>query len=213
MNAEDALCCPVCGVVMVAPRAFRCGHTVCTPCSRLVDECGYSERRLAACPVCEAEDPTPWRTRPRVHALEALCEAEAGYPDDADSVVRETESAEEEGRGVDGWPPGSEMAEYQRRLRDFVRGQVRLVRVAVWRSVTSAVLPPSFCAVELHPDAGSIVHRVVSECVRETGAQCVRVVRGAAGETQVHVVWDAQRYNARGGEAQSSSSAVDTNLW
>ena len=187
--------CPACDVVMVGPRVFGCGHAACTPCCRVIEEGARAAGRYVACPACDVEDGTPWRRRPIVRALDALCRASASYPRDAAEILAQAEAAPDDGaaRGA-----GAERAEYERRIAAYVDEQVRAVRAASWRALTTQTPPPPSCAVELPPAAAGVVERIMRECARATGALAMRVVESTddAGEVdglRAHLVWDRER--------------------
>lgn len=210
MEPDGWLRCPACDVVMVGPRLFGCGHAVCTPCSRAIQEGARGVEEWPRCPVCEAPESRHWHERPVVVALDALCRASAEYPPDADEAL----AAADRESNVSPGHVGAESAEYDRRVAAFVADQMSAVRAAAWADVTSGPIPPASTTIRLPTEALQVVQRVMRDAAQLTGASSVRAIAsvldgddeedddGVEDSLTLQLVWDQERYDMS--EAEST---------
>ena len=77
--------CPICTNLIISPRIYDCGHTVCEDCMVKIDEeinkiCENSnEAPVYKCPICRKETHKSWFNRPRNLFLVSLLENEPEY--------------------------------------------------------------------------------------------------------------------------------------
>lgn len=76
--------CPICMDLMINPRIYPCGHTVCSPCMAEMDARVNSSRTVFEmpvyrCPTCRNPDFTFWSNRPRNHQIMPSIEAHPTY--------------------------------------------------------------------------------------------------------------------------------------
>lgn len=75
--------CGVCYKIYAHTRMFPCGHTLCGPCSKRVDDetvrTNAHTAREYKCPFCRETTIRPWYRRPKNHSLESVLEDNAEY--------------------------------------------------------------------------------------------------------------------------------------
>jgi hypothetical protein len=92
--------CPVCRDLMVMPRLFSCGHSVCSPCHFRLDAAAESARRGSwgivhvRCPMCRRVTSMSAGLRPINTSLNSVIEAAVGkeYTDKVAEFKAQTES-------------------------------------------------------------------------------------------------------------------------
>jgi len=73
MNIDDeTFACPVCKELMILPRFFPCGHSLCSECHRRVDRAARDKNTYARCPLCRAVTSVGWNSRPMNSALHKI---------------------------------------------------------------------------------------------------------------------------------------------
>lgn len=71
MNNENNLNCPVCTNIIIHPRLYDCGHSLCENCMVHIDNEtnklyeNNSRAPLYRCPICRQTTHRPWFNRPR----------------------------------------------------------------------------------------------------------------------------------------------------
>ncbi len=61
--------CPICKDIMIFPRVYNCGHTICERCMKHADDKAYEENEIFSlpvfkCPICRKFEFTRWFNRP-----------------------------------------------------------------------------------------------------------------------------------------------------
>jgi hypothetical protein len=66
---NDDFKCPVCLNILISPRVYDCGHTICEDCMKIIDEeANKTTNNIASlykCPMCREKTHKTWHTRPK----------------------------------------------------------------------------------------------------------------------------------------------------
>lgn len=78
--------CPVCQSLMIRPRSYECGHTLCHLCMLRTDLVAIEDAPpntlpMFRCPVCRSASLVPTHDRPINHAIATLAEESPEYED------------------------------------------------------------------------------------------------------------------------------------
>lgn len=83
---ENSCLCPICREMMIIPRLYDCGHSLCQECMIKSDESTREnvistfQLPVFKCPLCRSETHSEWSSRPINHTLiELLCNNNEKY--------------------------------------------------------------------------------------------------------------------------------------
>ena len=94
---ENDCSCPICREMMIMPRLYDCGHSICEVCMIKTDNMSQDNNTntfqlpIFKCPICRNETNGEWHTRPVNHSLIQLFSQNDEYQK-ATKEYRETRS-------------------------------------------------------------------------------------------------------------------------
>ena len=90
--------CPICKDLMICPRIYNCGHTICEECMKRADETTYDESDTFSvpvfkCPICRKFEYTRWYIRPiNFHLISILSSNVKDYEEKSSDYISKNKS-------------------------------------------------------------------------------------------------------------------------